>query len=280
MVALVLTAAFGILGALSIYFARRDEEGRTFFWTMATLCALAFGFSLGSFNQDAQLRNQIAALNAQLEGSSEASEVPAEVLSSPPTPPTEVVEPADAEVAVPDTTASSNPPLEVARREPLDLPEIVSLPNSDEEAAETIPVEAEPAEAEPAGSLLGTEPTASAPLEVANPFPVGTVPDAIPDATRSDADVSTATGSGTPVSAATVSTATVSAATVPDTTISNVTNPDAATVPEVAISSTEEATVATLTTPASADVTAADLSGTWEMTTTIERTADPAFAGL
>ena len=67
MFSLVLTAAFGILGALSIYLARRDEEGRTFFWIMATLCALAFGFSLGSFNQDARLRNEIATLRARLQ---------------------------------------------------------------------------------------------------------------------------------------------------------------------------------------------------------------------
>ncbi len=78
MFSLVLTAAFGILGALSIYLARRDEEGRTFFWVMATLCALAFGFSLGSFNQDARLRNEIATLRARLQPEGSAAVDPLE----------------------------------------------------------------------------------------------------------------------------------------------------------------------------------------------------------
>ena len=78
MFSLVLTAAFGILSALSIYLAHRDEEGRTFFWVMATLCALAFGFSLGSFNQDARLRNEIATLKARLQTEGSAAVDPLE----------------------------------------------------------------------------------------------------------------------------------------------------------------------------------------------------------
>ena len=327
MVALVLTAAFGVLGALSIYLARRDEEGGTFFWTMATLCALAFGFSLGSFNEDAQLRNQIAALNAQLNVENESSEAPAQTLPPPssalePAPPAAAGEPAAAAAGASDSPANPTAPREVARRESFDLPDIISLPTSavdpvEPEATEPETTEPETTEPEPVDSTLEGAPPVTPPsittpsittTEIAVTPPATTTPsvETQPVAAQPPETQTTETQTTETQTTETQTTETQppeTRASVPQETEVQAagTSPSATEVsfPEapvgVSVDGAGEATAETATpipppttplptsslpTPAVADAVSADLSGTWEMTTTIERTAYPAFAGL
>ena len=177
MITLVLTVAFGVLGALSMFFARRDEEGGNFFWIMATLCALAFGFSLGSFNQDARLRNEIAALTVRLQ-----SEPVGEEVMTPLPGDAEPILPPEPEVTggaetSSEEVAASTPPLEAVGDETLSLPEIASLPEPDrgEELPssfdEALPLKAEGVEATPAEAALPETPDPVAvgetPIEVA-----------------------------------------------------------------------------------------------------------------
>ncbi len=207
MVALVLTAAFGVLGILSIYFARRDEEGHTFFWTMATLCALAFGFSLGSFNQDAQLRNEIAALTARLEPSAEPVEASA----------------ADSDESF-TARATTEPPTTPEPPTPTEPPVVTKPPTSPEP-----------------------------PVVSPDPQPDAETASATPPTSRPAADLPEAD------------------------------SPEPAPVSEPPVTPTLSGAGAagkTVTPVAEPAVPLSELAGSWEMTTTIERTAYPAYAGL
>ena len=183
MFSLVLTAAFGILGALSIYLARRDEEGRTFFWIMATLCALAFGFSLGSFNQDARLRNEIATLRARLQTEGSAAVGPLETA---------------VETRVNDAVddAGDNAAGEAVGEGVGDAPDSVgSVPDTPSQVAFTAPPTAS---ASPTVSVPPTASALPAPSDVVLSAPAPLTPP--PDTPEADVlrSVTTATGTGLP----------------------------------------------------------------------------------